>query len=193
MEADDRFDRLEDGTIDVLCDPVTLRYSDEKRVKAGIFSPMVFATGITYLQRRDREGRSSIYIGYARGSTAERAAQRACEVDLFGVVPADQKAELAVMCETAWAARRIADAAEQVGYVVDGIVNGSAALTRFVSWLNGLFDLYIIDGIVNAIANLTFWVGNKFRRIQTGNINSYLYGILIAIALAVIVKIRYWS
>ena len=78
-------------------------------------------------------------------------------------------------------------------YVVDGIVNGSAALTRFVSWLNGLFDLYIIDGIVNAIANLTFWVGNKFRRIQTGNINSYLYGILIAIALAVIVKIRYWS
>ena len=115
VEADNRFDRLEDGTIDVLCDPVTLRYSDEKRVKAGIFSPMVFATGITYLQRRDREGRSSIYIGYARGSTAERAAQRACEVDLFGVVPADQKAELAVMCETAWAARRIADAAEQVG------------------------------------------------------------------------------
>ena len=75
VEADNRFDRLEDGTIDVLCDPVTLRYSDEKRVKAGIFSPMVFATGITYLQRRDREGRSSIYIGYARGSTAERAAR----------------------------------------------------------------------------------------------------------------------
>ena len=75
---------LEDGTIRRgWCDPVTLRYSDEKRVKAGIFSPMVFATGITYLQRRDREGRSSIYIGYARGSTAERAAQRACEVDLF--------------------------------------------------------------------------------------------------------------
>jgi NADH-quinone oxidoreductase subunit L len=78
-------------------------------------------------------------------------------------------------------------------YVVDGIVNSSAALTRFVSWLNGLFDNYIIDGIVNAIANITFWAGNKFRRFQTGNINSYLYGILIAIALAVIVKIRYWS
>jgi len=78
-------------------------------------------------------------------------------------------------------------------YVIDGIVNGSAAVTRFVSWFNGLFDLYIIDGLVNAIANITFWTGNKFRRIQTGNINSYLYGILIAIALAVIVKIRYWS
>jgi NADH-quinone oxidoreductase subunit L len=78
-------------------------------------------------------------------------------------------------------------------YVVDGIVNGSATLTRFASWLNGLFDSYIVDGIVNAIANITFWVGNKFRRLQTGNINSYLYGILIAIALAIIVKIRYWS
>ena len=78
-------------------------------------------------------------------------------------------------------------------YIIDGIVDGSATLTRFTSWLNGLFDNYIIDGIVNAIANSTFWTGNRFRRIQTGNINSYLYGILIAIALAVIVKIRYWS
>jgi NADH-quinone oxidoreductase subunit L len=78
-------------------------------------------------------------------------------------------------------------------YVVDGIVNGAAAVTRFISWLNGLFDQYIIDGIVNAVANITFWAGNKFRRVQTGNINSYLYGILIAMAVAVIVKIRYWS
>jgi NADH-quinone oxidoreductase subunit L len=78
-------------------------------------------------------------------------------------------------------------------YVVDGIVNGAASVTRFISWLNGLFDNYIIDGIVNAIANITFWAGNKLRRIQTGNINSYLYGILIALALAIIVKMRYWS
>jgi NADH-quinone oxidoreductase subunit L len=78
-------------------------------------------------------------------------------------------------------------------YFIDGIVNGAASLTRFVSWLNGLFDNYIIDGIVNAVANITFWIGNKFRRVQTGNINSYLYGILIAIAVAIIVKIRYWS
>ena len=59
----------------------------------------------------------------------------------------------------------------------------SASVTRFVSWLNGLFDNYIIDGIVNAVANVTFWLGNKFRRVQTGNINSYLYGIMIAVAL----------
>ena len=78
-------------------------------------------------------------------------------------------------------------------YVIDGIVDGSASLTRFTSWLNGLFDNYVIDGIVNAVANLTFWTGNKFRRVQTGNINGYLYGILIAVVLAIIVKLRYWS
>ena len=78
-------------------------------------------------------------------------------------------------------------------YIIDGIVDGSAALTRFTSWLNGLFDNYIIDGIVNAMANVTFWVGNRIRRVQTGNINGYLYGILIAMALAIIIKVRYWS
>jgi len=78
-------------------------------------------------------------------------------------------------------------------YIVDGIVNGVAALTRFVSWLNGLFDSYIIDGLVNAAADITYWAGNRFRRLQTGNINGYLYGIIIAMALAVFVKVRYWS
>ena len=78
-------------------------------------------------------------------------------------------------------------------YIIDGIVNGAAALTRFVSWLNGLFDQYIIDGIVNLIANVTFGIGNKLRRVQTGNINSYLYGILIAVLLLIIAKLRYAS
>jgi NADH-quinone oxidoreductase subunit L len=78
-------------------------------------------------------------------------------------------------------------------YIIDGIVDGSASLTRFISWLNGLFDNYIIDGMVNAVANITFWLGNRFRRVQTGNINSYLFGILIAVVVAIIVKLRYWS
>jgi NADH-quinone oxidoreductase subunit L len=78
-------------------------------------------------------------------------------------------------------------------YIIDGIVDGSASLTRFVSWIDGLFDNYVIDGIVNAIANITFWAGNKFRRVQTGNINSYLYVVLIAVVLAILAKLRYWS
>jgi NADH-quinone oxidoreductase subunit L len=78
-------------------------------------------------------------------------------------------------------------------YIVDGIVNGAATLTRFASWLNGLFDSYIIDGLVNAVANVTFWAGNKLRRLQTGNINGYLFVILIAMVFAIYVKVHYWS
>ena len=78
-------------------------------------------------------------------------------------------------------------------YIVDGIVNGVATLTRFASWLNGLFDNYIIDGLVNAVADVTYWAGNKFRRLQTGNINGYLLVIIIALALAVYMKVHYWS
>jgi NADH-quinone oxidoreductase subunit L len=78
-------------------------------------------------------------------------------------------------------------------YVIDGIVDGSASLTRFVSWINGLFDNYIIDGMVNVVADVTYGAGNKLRRVQTGNINGYLYGILIAVVIAIVVKLRYWS
>jgi NADH-quinone oxidoreductase subunit L len=78
-------------------------------------------------------------------------------------------------------------------YIIDFFVDGSAKTTAFLSWLNGLFDAYIIDGIVNQIADLTFAVGDRFRKIQTGNINSYLYVVLGAILIAMIVKLRYWS
>ncbi len=78
-------------------------------------------------------------------------------------------------------------------HIIDSIVDGSAKTTAFVSWLNGLFDDYIIDGMVNAVANITFGVGNKFRKVQTGNINSYLYVILGAVVVAIIVKLRYSS
>ncbi len=78
-------------------------------------------------------------------------------------------------------------------YIIDFIVDGSAKTTTFVSWFNGLFDNYIIDGIVNKVADSTFAAGDRFRRVQTGNINSYLYVILGAVVVAIIVKLRYWS
>ncbi len=77
--------------------------------------------------------------------------------------------------------------------IIDFIVDGIAKTTAFIAWINGLFDHYIIDGIVNVIANGTFAFGDRFRRIQTGNINSYLYVILGTVVLAMYVKWRYWS
>ncbi|MEK7782347.1 MAG: NADH-quinone oxidoreductase subunit L [Candidatus Binatota bacterium] len=78
-------------------------------------------------------------------------------------------------------------------YIIDFIVDGSAKTTAFISWFNGLFDNHVVDWLVNKIADSTFDAGDKFRKIQTGNINSYLYVILGAVVLAVIIKLRYWS
>jgi NADH-quinone oxidoreductase subunit L len=76
-------------------------------------------------------------------------------------------------------------------HIIDGIVDGTASTTAFVSWLNGLFDAYVIDGMVNAVADTTFWAGGKFRKVQTGSINGYLYVVLGAIVVAIIIKLRY--
>ena len=78
-------------------------------------------------------------------------------------------------------------------YIIDTIVDGSAKLTTIISWFNGLFDNYVVDMLVNAVANVTFAIGNNFRRVQTGNINSYLYVVVGAVVVALIVKLRYWS
>jgi NADH-quinone oxidoreductase subunit L len=76
-------------------------------------------------------------------------------------------------------------------YIIDGIVDGSARVTVFVSWLEGLFDAYVIDGMVNAVADVIFWSGGKLKKVQTGSINGYLYVILGAVVVAIIVKLRY--
>ena len=78
-------------------------------------------------------------------------------------------------------------------HIIDFFVDGSAKTTAFISWLNGLFDDYIIDGMVNRLADITFGAGDRLRKIQTGNINGYLYVVLGAILVAMIVKLRYWS
>jgi len=74
-------------------------------------------------------------------------------------------------------------------YVIDTIVDGSAKLTTIVAWFNGLFDRYVVDMLVNAVANVTFAIGNNFRRIQTGNINTYLYVVIGAVVLVLFFKL----
>jgi NADH-quinone oxidoreductase subunit L len=72
--------------------------------------------------------------------------------------------------------------------VIDGIVNMAAAITVFVAWFSGLFDTYIVDGLVNFASNFTLDVGGRLRRLQTGTINGYLYGILAAVMLILLVR-----
>jgi NADH-quinone oxidoreductase subunit L len=84
------------------------------------------------------------------------------------------------------------EAAQAAGWfdfnIIDWIVNFAATLTVFSSWLSGLLDRYVVDGLVNLGSNMTLEVGQRMRRLQTGSINGYLYGILAAVTFALIVR-----
>jgi NADH-quinone oxidoreductase subunit L len=72
--------------------------------------------------------------------------------------------------------------------VIDGVVNLSAKITVFTSWLSGIFDNYVVDGLVNFASNVTLDAGERLRRLQTGSINGYLYGILAAVMLILLAR-----
>jgi len=66
-------------------------------------------------------------------------------------------------------------------WVIDGLVNGAAAVVRGVSAAAGLFDRWVVDGAVNVLADGTYFVGRRVRRIQTGAVNTYLYVIVLGV------------
>jgi NADH-quinone oxidoreductase subunit L len=73
-------------------------------------------------------------------------------------------------------------------HIIDGLVNLTAVVTVFGSWLSGLFDNYVVDGLVNLAANATLAAGGRLRRLQTGSINGYLYGLLAAIMVILLLQ-----
>jgi len=62
--------------------------------------------------------------------------------------------------------------------LIDGLVNFMGVLGRSVAYLDAAIDTYIVDGAVNGLASLTWNSGKQLRRIQTGHIQSYLFGAL---------------
>ncbi len=70
-------------------------------------------------------------------------------------------------------------------HVIDWLVNFAGWVTRLVANVDGAIDKYLVDGAVNAVANVTIEGGRALRRVQTGRIQTYLYGAL-AGALAVV-------
>lgn len=65
--------------------------------------------------------------------------------------------------------------------IVDGIVNGSASLTRGLSKLSGLFDNVVIDGTVNSTAFFSGFIGTIFRKFQTGKVQTYVVLVIFSI------------
>ena len=70
--------------------------------------------------------------------------------------------------------------------IIDGIVNFCGWCGRAGAWINGKIDEYFVDGAVNLVADAIIGSGQRLKRMQTGRINSYAYGLavgVIAIAL----------
>jgi len=62
--------------------------------------------------------------------------------------------------------------------IIDGIVNLAGAVTRAFANIDGAIDRYLVDGAVNLVANSALSAGSILRRVQTGRIQTYLYGAL---------------
>jgi NADH-quinone oxidoreductase subunit L len=90
-----------------------------------------------------------------------------------------------------WAiTRRTMDAARAVftfdSKVVDGIVNGLAALSRFFSRIVGGVDKYFVDGLVNTIAAfIARLMSPLLRAAQTGFTQNYAFVMILGLMIAV--------
>ena len=59
-------------------------------------------------------------------------------------------------------------------YVIDGVVNLSAEATKILSWIDGAIDKVFVDGTVNLMAQGTIALGQRVRKVQTGQIQFYV-------------------
>ncbi len=66
-------------------------------------------------------------------------------------------------------------------YIIDGIVNGSATVTRWWSKFTGGFDNVVIDGFVNFSAYFTGFIGLVLRKFQTGKVQTYIVFVIFSI------------
>jgi NADH-quinone oxidoreductase subunit L len=76
-------------------------------------------------------------------------------------------------------AQRLAGAASWFdGRIVDALVNAVGLVTRKFADLDGAIDKYVVDGAVNGLASVISGAGGSLRLLQTGRIQTYLYGAL---------------
>ena len=57
--------------------------------------------------------------------------------------------------------------------ILDGIVNGAAAVTKVVANAVRWFDTHVLDGLVNAAGNFAGFTGGLLHYIQSGNVQRY--------------------
>jgi NADH-quinone oxidoreductase subunit L len=67
--------------------------------------------------------------------------------------------------------------------IIDGLVNGSAYITKKASSGSGQFDNGIVDGAVNLTGSVVMFFGLIFRKIQTGKIQTYIAYVLFGLVI----------
>jgi len=75
-------------------------------------------------------------------------------------------------------------------YVVDGIVNGAATVTRMFSRFSGVFDTYVVDGAVNLTATFSGLIGIAFRKLQTGKVQAYVVLVVFSLVLLLLFFVK---
>ncbi|MCL5029098.1 MAG: NADH-quinone oxidoreductase subunit L [Bacteroidetes bacterium] len=68
-------------------------------------------------------------------------------------------------------------------YIIDGIVNGSATVTKQFSKFSGTFDNIVVDGLVNLMATISGFIGLMFRRLQTGKVQTYIVVVVFSLVI----------
>jgi NADH-quinone oxidoreductase subunit L len=68
-------------------------------------------------------------------------------------------------------------------FFIDGIVNGSASLTKGLSRFSGKFDNIVVDGLVNLMAYISGFIGLIFRRFQTGKVQTYIVWVIFSLVI----------
>ena len=64
---------------------------------------------------------------------------------------------------------------------IDGAVNLSSRLTAGLAFMVAWEDLHIVDGIVNGLAEFFRRCGTRLRSLQTGEMQHYLYSVILGI------------
>lgn len=65
--------------------------------------------------------------------------------------------------------------------VIDGIVNGTAFVTKISSFTSGRFDNVVIDGMVNLVGYITGFSGLVLRKVQTGRVQTYIVFVIFGV------------
>ena len=62
--------------------------------------------------------------------------------------------------------------------VIDGIVNLMGTIQRVLANVAGFFDLKFVDGLVHLLADITAACAQSTRKIQTGRVQNYIFGVI---------------